>query len=124
MTKRRLVWVVACLALAVGLGIWFVTRPHPVNETNFNRIRVGMTQAEVEAILGCPPGDYATRPWMADAFEEDYQEPDRLETWASDWGYIRVRFDKSDRVSAKELRDQFPIPQPGLLDRLRAWLGW
>jgi hypothetical protein len=38
----------------------------------------------------------------------------------SDWGRIDVEFDENDRALAAHFLD----PQPGLLDRLRAWLNW
>jgi len=33
-------------------------RPHRIDETHFDLIRVGMTEAEVEAIFGAPAGSY------------------------------------------------------------------
>jgi hypothetical protein len=52
------------VALAVGLAVlagalvlW--PRPDRITRENFDRIRKGMSRAEVEAILG-PPGDYRT----------------------------------------------------------------
>jgi hypothetical protein len=33
-----------------------------INWKNFERIKKGMTQDEVENILGAPPGDYSTEP--------------------------------------------------------------
>src|SRR6266540_3720833 len=57
MTKRQLVWVVIAvsLALAVGLTVWFSPRPIPAGRSNFEKIEVGMTRAEVEEILGGSP---------------------------------------------------------------------
>jgi hypothetical protein len=60
----KLLVVLAGLAVVVAAGaIVFVLWPEPpsrITRENFERIRPGMTQAEVEAILG-PPGDYRTR---------------------------------------------------------------
>jgi hypothetical protein len=39
-----------------------VPRPCPVTKGAFERLKEGMTQAEVEKVLGGPPGDYTTRP--------------------------------------------------------------
>jgi hypothetical protein len=47
----------AALAGAAALALW--PRADRVTRANFDRIRVGMSRAEVEAILG-PPGDYRT----------------------------------------------------------------
>ncbi len=50
--------------LAVGA---FVLRPRPSRATLENRglLREGMTRAEVQAVLGGPPGDYRTGPTRA-----------------------------------------------------------
>jgi hypothetical protein len=42
-----------------------------VNRMNFERIKLGMTQAEVEKILGGPPGDYRTQPVKAESYLKD-----------------------------------------------------
>jgi hypothetical protein len=52
------------LAVLVGVGAFLWLRPNPalrITHENCDRIRAGMTRAEVEAILG-PPGDYTTGP--------------------------------------------------------------
>jgi hypothetical protein len=65
--KRRLVWagVAACTAMAGLAAAGRLTAGlHPVSRENFERIQVGMTRAEVQSILLCPPGDYATVHYM------------------------------------------------------------
>jgi hypothetical protein len=54
----------AGLAVVVAAGVvvlWPQQPSSPISRQNFGRIHVGMTQTEVEAILG-PPGDYSTSP--------------------------------------------------------------
>lgn len=34
-----------------------------MNWENFSRLRAGMTEAEVEAVFGCPAGDYSREGW-------------------------------------------------------------
>ncbi|MCI0680577.1 MAG: hypothetical protein L0Y71_00620 [Gemmataceae bacterium] len=52
--------VIALLGTA-GFVVLLMTRPaSPINRVNFKKIQVGMTLAEVEAIIGLPPGDYST----------------------------------------------------------------
>jgi hypothetical protein len=46
---------IAILAAAGAIWIWVGADSPGVNETSFFRIRVGMTEAEVETILGGPP---------------------------------------------------------------------
>ena len=68
--------------------------PQKVTEANSERIKPGMTRAEVEAILGGPPGDYRTRPtqtvdiWMAEG-----------EAWFGDEGDCIVAFDRGVAVA-------------------------
>ena len=79
-------------------------RPDRITRENYERIRVGMSSAEVEAILGGPPGDYRTvrtedemypRCFDLDAMAwhvecdrdfEAYREP----MWFGNQGIIRV----------------------------------
>ena len=62
MRRRKLLVVLAGLAVLVAAGavVLWPEPPSRITRENFDRVREGMTQAEVEAILG-PPGDYRTR---------------------------------------------------------------
>jgi hypothetical protein len=58
MTKRRAAWagvaVVGAVACLVAPGF---LRPQPrINFDSFRQIEVGMMQAEVERVIGAPPG--------------------------------------------------------------------
>ena len=55
--------VVAVLGL-VGSACWWwlFALPRGVNRDGFERIRVGMTLQDVEAILGGPSGHYGVQP--------------------------------------------------------------
>jgi hypothetical protein len=55
---RRKLLVVACLSLLpiTFAVLWFVQPYDPINAANFDQIQNGMTQVEVEKILG-GPGD-------------------------------------------------------------------
>ena len=56
----KLVGLLACCALAGLLYFRTTAGVSPVHWENVNAIKVGMTRAEVEALLGAPPGVYAT----------------------------------------------------------------
>jgi hypothetical protein len=71
-----------------------------VTRENYMRIRAGMTQADVEAILG-PPGDYTTGPFSNGdgehlLFEMGPEHPLRDPTsqarWLGDRGWIQVDY--------------------------------
>jgi hypothetical protein len=66
MRSRKLRWVVGGLALfAVGAFVLW-PQPNSITQENCNRIREGMSRAEVAAILGVPSGDYRTGPTLID----------------------------------------------------------
>jgi hypothetical protein len=84
LTTRRLMIVVACLAILMWfLGWFFDTRTYYApgyTETKFRTLRIGMTRAEVEAMVGPPltkvrwsDGSmnwvYSDRPWDTLDFE-------------------------------------------------------
>jgi hypothetical protein len=63
-TMKKLIVVGMAVVLLLGGALYALVRPWhcPVNRVTFERIKEGMTQADVYAILGGPPGDYRTRP--------------------------------------------------------------
>src|SRR5947209_2486329 len=61
--RKLLIGVLAGALVMAGVLVALVGPwPCRVTQRNCDRIREGMTQAEVHAILGGPPGDYRTRP--------------------------------------------------------------
>jgi outer membrane protein assembly factor BamE (lipoprotein component of BamABCDE complex) len=60
--SRRTRWALAVglgLAVAAGVAVWLAIPRRPtITAEQFAQVRKGMTQQEVEAVLGCPPGDY------------------------------------------------------------------
>ena len=75
MRRRKLLLVAAGTVLFAGLVMWYVLRPGSYMAIEqFDRIQVGMTQGEVAAILGCPPGSVsARRARLAPAYESRSQ---------------------------------------------------
>jgi hypothetical protein len=72
----------------------------PFNKADFERIEIGMTEEEVEALLGSQPGIYS----MSDAWRIDTRLYQRryvdfklyVEAWVGDYGSIIVMFDKEE----------------------------
>lgn len=112
MTKNRLLLALALL-IGVSLTVFVVLCLQPVRFTEemANRIRRGMTEAEVVAILGRPAGDYQTRQnylpapndYRSDVWThpEEFRRPDGIieRAWISDVGAVAVEFDSKGRVS-------------------------
>jgi hypothetical protein len=101
--RKRLALPAAALVALVAVG-WFVLwlRPGRITRENFDRIRVGMPRADVEALLG-PPGNYLTGP-VADS-PQVWGDPARVSlpgvSWRSDDGIISIKFNYSGKVVEK-----------------------
>ncbi len=83
-----------------------------VTAANVRRVRPGMTEAEVTAILG-PPSCLAAHE------KKGYW----VRLWLANEAVATVRFDDAGLVQCAWF-DSIPPLQPGPLARLRAWLGW
>ena len=81
----------------LGAGLWILPEPQPsvsyVPRENFDRIEDGMTEAEVEAILG--------QPGTLDGIRQrpGKTEPERWMTWQVDDRTWAVMGFQNDRVS-------------------------
>jgi hypothetical protein len=122
--------------LAVALiAAWLLWPRAAITCENAQRIEVGMTPGEVEAVLGAPAGDYAAPGAFAcagrcgdpmDARAAARPGPDEAggmwQAWLSDDALIRVRFDVQDRVGETRV---YPVvaAREGLIERFRRWLG-
>jgi hypothetical protein len=106
-----------------------VLGPHPgVTEANVRRIRAGMLQGEVEALLGGPPlrtldldMNIRIRPHGPD------EEPTRwVAMWRGPTGDAIVQFNRPGGVDCAEFWPTFDQARPCVhpLVRLRVWLGW
>jgi hypothetical protein len=90
-------------------------------------IRDGMTEPEVEALLGGPAGDQSTYPGdfcIAMTAEEHEAFRSKLVTkeWVNDDALILVGFDQEGRVAQQFATSNRGVP-PSWLDHLRGWFG-
>jgi hypothetical protein len=123
--------------VVVVVGV-LVLWPGPSQFTweNVNRIRKGMSRADVEAILGSP-GDYTGGPVRMvenNNTLDTLADPGLLVTlgsrslWVSDVAGVEVAFDTRDRVWLVDYRPLVPAPRSyfaNLLWRLkRQWHRW
>jgi hypothetical protein len=119
----------AVLAGASVFVLW--PQPSQVTRENYDRIRVGMSRAEVEAILG-PPGDYRTGDTEPDRDAADGQEihvgPDDPTLydvqvdWRGDRARVSVVLSPAGRVAIKCYTASRPVDHgslENLLWRLR-----
>jgi hypothetical protein len=110
------VLAVAAIITAVVLYISSPRRPMASQE-DCGRIKIGMTRAEVEHVLGGPPGDYRTGPSVPPPlpYGNRYMSWDE---WQGDGGFVFIQFDDDGRVFDKAHFDLMPR-QPSLIDRIR-----
>jgi hypothetical protein len=113
-TRRRLiagtVVLVLLAGIAIGRMVWRqLTVPAPV--LAYERIRAGMTLAEVEKAIGPSKPHYRSG---------------SVETWIWDHCWIAVEFDENGKVLRTDLCQVGPPPtpySPTFVERMRALIG-
>lgn len=120
--KVLCVLAIACmLGLSAFLGLLAIPR-HGIVEGSAGRIRPGMSQKEVEAILGGPPGDYGPESVASESVCVVVPEPpNREETWNAGYVAVSVLFDADGKaVQARESR--CVVGEESWPDTMRRWL--
>jgi hypothetical protein len=86
---------------------------HRINRETYLKIRLGMTQAEVETLLGVPPGDYGLgQGWVVDygvygsIYWMDFEQRHPTK-WVGERMAIRILFDKNRGATAISADDVF-----------------
>ena len=132
MSRRKLLLGVSVPALLVLAGLLLTLLPRPgagITPASYERIRVGMTEKEVEAVLGVRPGDYSGgRAYFPASPRRPGWPPlgsgrrETLRMWAGDEVAVYVWFDDGGQAVDKMLR---PLrPDGGPWDHLRGLLPW
>jgi hypothetical protein len=117
--KRRLLISVGILAACVcGTLVVFALLPEPgVTKANFERIQIGMTEADAEAIFGRPSGRTLV-------IKEDESvaticfDPGKGCAWLGPDGDVMAFFDADGRISKANWIDH----ERTLLEKIRDWL--
>ena len=83
--KARILLGTALLALLAVAGsfsvVWFTRPTHRINRVSFGQMKQGMTKDEVEALLGCPPGDFGTAPLAVRQTAGALTPLDEIKSW-------------------------------------------
>jgi hypothetical protein len=125
--RRRVVLLAAAGCALLGAAAWVLLRPAPpaskVTPAAAGRVEPGMTQAEAEAAIGLPPGDYRSDPAGPRHFAEILpQGGTRVVEWEADRCNIQLKVDKrSGRVVSKIVGE--PLPPPSFWEQVRARFG-
>jgi hypothetical protein len=127
MRRRKLIGVLAAGLLVLLAAGAFVAWPRSdrISATNFHRLRVGMSKAEVETILG-PAGDHRTgdttlssasyRPETMGDFLWVLPEAVACEEWVGEEWAIMVDFDTAGNVSGAACFQVIRVDQGRLSD--------
>lgn len=126
MRKQRTRRYIVAVLFGLGFYVILVIAEHPcpgITRENFERIQKGMTEADVEEILGGPPGTYTDRRINFFIFRTGVSF---RRWWLGDEGVITIvlTFDVPRRVSSKKFD---PMPDESLDERFRRkypWLIW
>ncbi len=124
MPRKRIVYLgmmsVIAAIISWALALSFMREPRKITfaQELADQISIGMTRDEVEAILGCPPGDYTTGPCDTPPLGSRGFIRDK---WLSDTGIIVVLFNDDGRVVLVEF---WSMQNESFIDRWYRWLAW
>lgn len=124
MTRRR---TVICLALALvfasslGAGWVYLSDSRRVTREQLERVEKGMTRDQVVAVLGHPPGNYASGPCLRQMRGMRYWNH---ESWVCDEGELLVEFDEKGTAARVEIWAVMPAGRPTIVERMREWVGF
>ena len=140
--RRRQKLMLAVLGLGLILGMWTLLSPESgtITQEQFDRLQTGMTQADVEELLGRSPQDEARYeatiwipqpdgsvvsafvsrgPWPGRfSFFDDAIDSQPQRIWFSKTGLIAVQFDNEGRLTDKYFSTVHLRNGPTVLDWL------
>jgi hypothetical protein len=126
--RRTVAWIAGSLLLAgiVLLLAWIAAlQARHLNVENFSEIRPGMTQAEVERLLGGPPGNYGRYSQCIMTLEGYIAPPGSVEKrWRDDAHCFEIYFDQEDRVVGLHKRAGYGQHPGNWLEHLCSRVGW
>jgi hypothetical protein len=122
--EKRAIFVMAALSVVLvagGISIHRIAASKGrLRPENFPDIEIGMSQSQVESLLGGPPGNYGTVYLLGGGAFTSLESPilppgARREIWSDDETQLEVYFDANGRVCFHFRRAHF--------SRVPGWLG-
>jgi hypothetical protein len=122
--KRMLCWVVLLVSVvdaAVVVRLLFLPE-HRISPETYKMIQEGMTEAEVERLLGVPPGNYSF-PRMHSFVNGPglHASSNKYVEWTANCGQIRACFDHAGKVRWARFHSVNDWPEHWF-NTLRRWL--
>jgi len=138
--KRKWIWCALALLVLAGT-VWLLWPRDPVSRATYQKIQIGMTLEEVEALIGRPSISIDTMidilfkqrrvKWVApdpdgilhDGNDWSKARPDmtKIRCWESTQAGIAVQLGDDGRVIGKHFEER---ASAGLVDRVRTVFGW
>jgi hypothetical protein len=113
--KRKMLlrlMLIACFGVvAFGFYLWWSIPSHGINRASTFRIRIGMNQDEIVAIIGERPNGFGRILLGGDPSH-------RFLYWDGNGGSIKVRFDNQGRAIQRD----FTPSSETILDKALGWL--
>jgi hypothetical protein len=125
--RYRWLLLIACVVAIIGaVGWWQLSGPRGrITREQFDRIRLGMTPAEVALVIGCSPcGESWDSEKLAEVADAEFE---RGEAWSDEAVYILVGYGHG-KVVYKTMGiggvPPWKIKARAWLDWLRGLVGW
>jgi hypothetical protein len=120
--RRRYLLGLALVAvlLAMPLLVLSLGRSDSVNARSIARLQLGMTEREVERVLG-RPADSET---VIEREESGRLKKDMAKEWLGPVRSVRVAFNDAGKTFTIVEGVPPGSPIPGIFDRLRDWIGF
>jgi hypothetical protein len=112
------------VALGTAVSLPFCLYPqHRIEKKSVGLIKAGMTQKQVEAILGGPPGDYGPEsvPTPSSGFSIPLPSQS-MKSWVAGYFAISVVFEEDGTVAWVEESNRM-VSDESWTDRISRWLG-
>ncbi len=121
--QRTRGWVVYCVLVLITLSLAYLhfTSPPPlISRENYERIREGMPEGEIERMVGARPGGYEWFWGPGAQLSQEWAAPQRWSRWGNSYGILSVGYNAKGQVCCKRLEyNSRSVPE-----RPELWSWW